>query len=242
MRSAVTIAVALAAWGAGAGTCLAGDLQDFSAVERGRYLATAADCGSCHTVPGSDQPFGGGRRDRDAVRRAGRAQHHARPRDRNRRLDRRSIRRRGPGRRQPQRRAALSGDAVSLLQPDVARGREGHPRLSQHHQARFQRGQGESPAVSVEYPRVDDRLGQALFHAGRISSRRVQIAGMESRRLSRAGPGALRRLPHAEDVPGRRQDHPKRCRVIRCRAGPRPTSQAGRARCATGRPRISRPT
>ena len=61
MRSAVTIAVALAAWGAGAGTCVAGDLQDFTAVERGRYLATAADCGSCHTVPGSDQPFGGGR-------------------------------------------------------------------------------------------------------------------------------------------------------------------------------------
>jgi mono/diheme cytochrome c family protein len=57
----VTIAVALAVLGAGARTCLAGDLQDFSAVERGRYLATAADCGSCHTVPGSEQPFGGGR-------------------------------------------------------------------------------------------------------------------------------------------------------------------------------------
>jgi mono/diheme cytochrome c family protein len=41
--------------------CLAGDLQDFAAIERGRYLATAADCGSCHTVPGSDQPFAGGR-------------------------------------------------------------------------------------------------------------------------------------------------------------------------------------
>jgi cbb3-type cytochrome c oxidase subunit III len=36
-------------------------LQDFAAVERGRYLAIAADCGSCHTVPGSDQPFSGGR-------------------------------------------------------------------------------------------------------------------------------------------------------------------------------------
>jgi cbb3-type cytochrome c oxidase subunit III len=61
MRSAVTLAVAVVALGAGAGTCLAGDLQDFTAVERGRYLATSADCGSCHTVPGSDQPFGGGR-------------------------------------------------------------------------------------------------------------------------------------------------------------------------------------
>jgi mono/diheme cytochrome c family protein len=61
MRSALTIAAALAALGAGAGTCLSGDLQDFAAVERGRYLATAADCGSCHTLPGSDHPFGGGR-------------------------------------------------------------------------------------------------------------------------------------------------------------------------------------
>ncbi|HEY2249034.1 MAG TPA: c-type cytochrome [Bradyrhizobium sp.] len=61
MRSAVMIAVAVAALGAGAGMCLAGDLQDFAAIERGRYLATAADCGSCHTVPGSDQPFAGGR-------------------------------------------------------------------------------------------------------------------------------------------------------------------------------------
>ena len=61
MRSALTIAAALAALGAGAATCRAGDLQDFSAVERGRYLATSADCGSCHTVPGSDQPFAGGR-------------------------------------------------------------------------------------------------------------------------------------------------------------------------------------
>src|SRR6201999_631081 len=61
MRSALTIAAALAALGTGTATCLAGDLQDFSAIERGRYLATSADCGSCHTVPGSDQPFAGGR-------------------------------------------------------------------------------------------------------------------------------------------------------------------------------------
>ena len=61
MRRAATIAVALAALGAGVGTCRGGDKQDFAAVERGRYLANAADCGSCHTVPGSDHPFGGGR-------------------------------------------------------------------------------------------------------------------------------------------------------------------------------------
>src|SRR5690348_6539484 len=61
MRNALAIATAFAALGAGVGTCLSGNLQDFAAVERGRYLATAADCGSCHTVPGSDKPFSGGR-------------------------------------------------------------------------------------------------------------------------------------------------------------------------------------
>ena len=37
-------------------------LQDFSSVERGRYLAQAADCSSCHTLPGTGRPFAGGRR------------------------------------------------------------------------------------------------------------------------------------------------------------------------------------
>jgi mono/diheme cytochrome c family protein len=37
------------------------DPQDFGQIQRGRYLAVAGDCGSCHTVPGSGQPFAGGR-------------------------------------------------------------------------------------------------------------------------------------------------------------------------------------
>ena len=37
------------------------DAQDFGQIERGRYLAIAGDCASCHTVPGSGQPFAGGR-------------------------------------------------------------------------------------------------------------------------------------------------------------------------------------
>lgn len=35
------------------------DLQSFNAVERGRYLVTAADCGACHTKPGG-KAFAGG--------------------------------------------------------------------------------------------------------------------------------------------------------------------------------------
>jgi mono/diheme cytochrome c family protein len=37
------------------------DPQNFGQIERGRYLAVAGDCTSCHTVPGSGQPFAGGR-------------------------------------------------------------------------------------------------------------------------------------------------------------------------------------
>jgi mono/diheme cytochrome c family protein len=39
----------------------AGDLQEFTLVERGRYLAVLSDCASCHTMPGSNRPFAGGR-------------------------------------------------------------------------------------------------------------------------------------------------------------------------------------
>ena len=37
------------------------DPQNFGQIQRGRYLAIAGDCGSCHTVPESNQPFAGGR-------------------------------------------------------------------------------------------------------------------------------------------------------------------------------------
>jgi mono/diheme cytochrome c family protein len=43
----------------GQGTSL--DPQNFVQIERGRYLTAAGDCASCHTVPGSGQPFAGGR-------------------------------------------------------------------------------------------------------------------------------------------------------------------------------------
>jgi mono/diheme cytochrome c family protein len=46
-----------------AGPCVAGDSdpQEFTQIERGRYLAILSDCTSCHTVPGSNRPFAGGR-------------------------------------------------------------------------------------------------------------------------------------------------------------------------------------
>jgi mono/diheme cytochrome c family protein len=35
--------------------------QDFQQIERGRYLATAADCSGCHTDPRGGRPYAGGR-------------------------------------------------------------------------------------------------------------------------------------------------------------------------------------
>jgi mono/diheme cytochrome c family protein len=37
------------------------DPQNFTQIERGRYLTLAGDCASCHTVSGSGHPFAGGR-------------------------------------------------------------------------------------------------------------------------------------------------------------------------------------
>ena len=40
-----------------------GDQQNFALIQRGRYLATVADCTACHSDPTrNDSPFGGGRR------------------------------------------------------------------------------------------------------------------------------------------------------------------------------------
>ena len=36
------------------------DPQEFTEIERGRYLAITSDCASCHTIPGG-KPFAGGR-------------------------------------------------------------------------------------------------------------------------------------------------------------------------------------
>ena len=46
---------------AGGAAWAAGDGQDFSGIERGRYLTIAGDCAGCHTDTGGGQPFAGGR-------------------------------------------------------------------------------------------------------------------------------------------------------------------------------------
>jgi mono/diheme cytochrome c family protein len=56
-------AALLVAFVVGKGAASAGevDSQDFTTVERGRYLSILSDCASCHTVPQKNQSFAGGR-------------------------------------------------------------------------------------------------------------------------------------------------------------------------------------
>src|SRR5580698_926386 len=54
VQAAALVAALLTATGAGAV-----DLQSFELVERGRYLAVAADCAACHTKPGGKSYAGG---------------------------------------------------------------------------------------------------------------------------------------------------------------------------------------
>ena len=56
----LAIAAVVLGIGCAVGTVHATDRQDFSQIERGRYLTDAGDCFSCHTVP-HGQPFAGGR-------------------------------------------------------------------------------------------------------------------------------------------------------------------------------------
>ena len=58
-RACTLLSVGLATSLFASGIARGDDLQSFSAVERGRYLATAADCAGCHTKPGG-KPFAGG--------------------------------------------------------------------------------------------------------------------------------------------------------------------------------------
>lgn len=59
MRKGITLAlVGLLALAAPA---QAEDRQNFSLIERGRYLAVLADCAACHNAPGNGAPFAGGR-------------------------------------------------------------------------------------------------------------------------------------------------------------------------------------
>ena len=147
------------------------DQQDFAQIEHGRYLATAADCAACHTVPDGGKPFAGGRPietpfgnitspnitpDRDTGIGAWSDEQFDN-------AVRKGIR--------PDGARLYPAMPYHVLHQDVARGRAGDPRLSQHRRAGAQSGRRQHAAVPVQHPRRDARLGLAVFQAGRIQAR-----------------------------------------------------------------------
>jgi mono/diheme cytochrome c family protein len=61
MRKAPVITLSLCVAGAAMVVAARAGDQDFTIIQRGHYLATAADCVACHTIPGSKDQFAGGR-------------------------------------------------------------------------------------------------------------------------------------------------------------------------------------
>ena len=105
-------------------TCAAqaGD-QDFTQIEKGRYLATAADCVACHTIQNGGKPFAGGRAIETPFGNITSPNITPDTETGIGVVDRRAIRQCGAQRRAARRQPALSRDALHVLYEDVARRR-----------------------------------------------------------------------------------------------------------------------
>jgi len=182
------------------------DPQEFTQIERGRYLAILSDCASCHTVPGSNQPFAGGRAIEtpfgnivapnitpDPETGIGSWSDEA--------FDdavRGGIRRNG-SRLYP----AMPYNAYTKMsRSDVLAIRAYLNTITPVRNA--------VEANTLPFPfniRASLRVWNALyFKAGRIPDRSAAVGGMEPRRFSGRWSRSLWSLPYAEDIPWRRQD------------------------------------
>src|ERR1700686_5383122 len=84
----------------------------------------------------------------------------------------------------------------------------GYPRFSRDAHAVAQYATAAGTALAAELPRADARLELAVLPTGHIPARPAENGRMESRRLSGRRGCALRRLPHAQEHPRRRQARP----------------------------------
>ena len=202
--------------------CRRFDPQEFTQIQRGRYLAILSDCASCHTVPGSGHPFAGGRPSKLLL---------ATSSHRISRLTWRPVSAPGAmtrstrrsGRHTAQRLAALSGDAVQRLHENVPRRRACDPRLSNT----VTPVRNAVVADTLPFPfniRASMRVWDALYFKEGDYDLTPSIRRMESRRVPGRWPGSLRRLPYAENVSRRRQDQSISAGRL-CRVGRRRTSQ-----------------
>ena len=204
----------------------------------GEYLARAGDCIACHTARGGE-PFAGGLEmptpfgtiytpniTPDPETGIGKWTC--------RRLLSRAARRQVEGRL-----ASLSGVPVSELHEGHARGRGRDLRLHPDDRAGEEEEHAAQDELPVQPAQPPDRLARAVLHAGRVQARPEAVRRMEPRRVSRAGPRPLRRVPHEPQPPRARRRRTRSCRAasFRCRTGmrrrSRPTAKRG---SASGRP------
>ena len=166
-------------------------------IARGQQLAALGDCAVCHTAS-NGVLNAGGRAARDAVRHHLLDQHHARCRNRHRRLVLSRLRARDARRHPSRRQASLSGISLHAFRQDDRRRPAGALRLSDGADAGARR-QSQTNALAFPFNLRPLLAGwNALFHdAETVPARRNQIADLESRRLSGRRPRPLQRLPFA---------------------------------------------
>ena len=183
-------------------------LAQASPVERGEYLAKAADCMVCHTTPGR-QGICRRARLQAAVRHAVFDQHHARQGDRHRQLQRSGFPQRGAARHPPRRRAALSGDAVYVLYLYDRRRRAGDQGLSVQPAAGARDAACQHAGVSVQ-----PALGDGVLVGGVQSGHALRAGYVEERRNGTAAPISPKRWRIAANAT-RRATWPSRSTTAR---------------------------
>ena len=165
-------------------------------IARGQQLAALGDCAVCHTSANGILNAGG-RPLRDAVRHDLRDQHHARCRNRNRRVVLSRLRARDARGHSSRRPASLSGVSLHAFRQDHRRRHAGALCLSDGAVAGARGDAAERAGVSVQPASADGGMERAVPQARRVPGRRDQIGDMESRRLSGRRPRPLQRLPFA---------------------------------------------
>ena len=181
--------------------------QDFTRIERGRYLTYAADCAACHDDPYQNRPFAGGRPIETPFGVV------VAP----------NI--------TPDRETGIGGWSDAQFDDALRHGKEPdgkrlYPAMpfvyytKMSHDdvlairaylntvpARASRRGARPTTLSFQHSRKHVGSGTRLyFTPGAFKPDPVEVGGVESWRVSGRGAGSLRGLPHAEDCPGRRQD------------------------------------
>ena len=172
-------------------------------IARGKALVEAGDCASCHTADPA-KPFAGGKRIDTPFGAIYCAQPDARPRHRDRRLERRGFLPRAALRHGARWPALLPGLPLPAFHQADPRRHSGDPRLSRTLAPVATRRRRRSCAFP-KLPRGDAAVELPFFRPGIFDARPGQGRGLESRRLSGRGARPLRRLPHAEEHVRRRQ-------------------------------------